>query len=73
MLERRRKRKLEGYGIVPGAEGEDDVELGEGSGAREVGADGEHDDNEDEDGAWDEIGGSEVGDGPKASGGEAAK
>ena len=72
MLERRRKRKLKGYGIVPGAEGEDDVELGEGSGAREVGADGEHDD-EDEDGAWDEIGGSEVDDGPKQLSGEAAK
>ena len=72
MLERRRKRKLEGYGIVPGVEGEDNIELGEGSGVREMGAEGGHDE-EDEDGAWDEIGGSEVGDGAKISNDEVAK
>ena len=52
MLERRRRRKLQGYGIV---EGEDDVEVGEaGSGRQELGVVAEEDDDEGGE-AWDDI------------------
>ena len=55
MLERRRRRKLQGYGIVGTGEGEEDVELGEtGSNRQELGVVAEE---EDDDGgeAWDSI------------------
>jgi len=60
MLERKRKRKLEGYGLMAG-EGEGDLELGEvGSSGQEIGITDRLDDDDDETGeAWDEIGGSE--------------
>lgn len=65
MLDRKRKKKLEGYGIVAGGEGEEDLELGEGIGAsgQESGTVA-HADDEDGGEAWDEIGGedSETGD-----------
>ena len=52
MLERRRRRKLQGYGIV---EGEEDIELGEGgSGRQELGVVAEEDDDEGGE-AWDDI------------------
>lgn len=60
MLERKRKKKLEGYGIVGGGDGTEDLELGEGGGAeQEIGVVGPGErDEEDEGGeAWDEIGG----------------
>ncbi|MCJ1356231.1 MAG: hypothetical protein MMC33_006225 [Icmadophila ericetorum] len=61
MLERKRKKKLEGYGIVDG--GEEDLELGEGVGGQESGTVEHHAANADEEGesaeAWDEIGGEE--------------
>ena len=61
MLERRRRRKVQGYGIVPAGEGEDDVELGLGSSAEEMGiAQGEEDDDGAE--AWDEIAANDEGD-----------
>ena len=69
MLERKRKRKLQGYGIVADGEGEQDVELGEGgSSSQEMGVVAE---DEDDGGgeAWDDIGGNESAEGPiKANG-----
>ncbi|MCJ1311392.1 hypothetical protein MMC25_005063 [Agyrium rufum] len=64
MLDRKRKRKLEGYGLVAG-DGQDDLELGEGGSAeREIGADGAaregEEEEEDDAGAWDEIGGESL-------------
>ena len=59
MLERKRKRKREGYGIVDG-EDEADVELGEdGSAGQEIGVVGAEEREQDEEvgEAWDEIGG----------------
>ncbi|MCJ1251239.1 hypothetical protein MMC30_008470 [Trapelia coarctata] len=60
MLERKRKRKLEGYGLKAGEE-EGDLELGEGgSSGQEIGITDRIDAGDDETGeAWDEIGGSE--------------
>ena len=60
MLERKRKRKLEGYGLMAGEE-EGDLELGEGgSSGQEIGITERTNDDDDETGeAWDEIGGSE--------------
>jgi hypothetical protein len=56
MLERKRRRKVQGYGIVPGVEG-DDVELGEGGGsAAETGLGDEVDIAAE---AWDEIEGAD--------------
>ena len=65
MLDRKRKRKLEGYGRLAAGEGEEDLELGEGVGmtGQESGTVANADD-EDGGEAWDEIGGedSETGD-----------
>jgi hypothetical protein len=55
MLERRRRRKLEGYGLVEAVE---DLELGEnigGSSGQEMGVIAEEDEEADE--AWDDMGG----------------
>lgn len=60
MLERKRKRKLEGYGIVGGGDGTEDLELGEGGGAeQEIGVvdPNEHDEHDERGEVWDEIGG----------------
>ena len=63
MLERRRRRKLQGYGLVAAGEGEDDLELGEGgSSGQELGIVAE-DDSDDGGEAWDEIGGSDAAEG----------
>jgi hypothetical protein len=57
MLERRRRRKIEGYGLVAGVEG-DDVELGEGTReGQEIGLVAEEDDDGGE--AWDDIDGAQ--------------
>ena len=57
MLERRRQRKLQGYGVVPGGEAGEDVELAEGGGSgQEMGVTAEDDDTGE---AWDDIGGIE--------------
>lgn len=56
MLERRRKQKIQGYGIVPAREGDDDLELGE-RGVVSVLEEGENEDDGAD--AWDEIGGSD--------------
>ena len=62
MLERKRRRKLEGYGLMAGAE-DGDLELGEGgSSEQELGIEDRVDDEETGE-AWDEIGGSEGGEG----------
>ena len=60
MLERKRKRKLEGYGIVSG-EGDADLELGEGGSAgQEIGIiENEGKGEEEEAEVWDELGGEE--------------
>ena len=59
MLERKRRRKLEGYGMVP-QEGEGDLELGEsGSAGQEIGVVANDTIEEDEAEAWDELGGEE--------------
>jgi hypothetical protein len=60
MLDRKRRRKLEGYGLMAGGE-EGDLELGEGgSSEQELGIVDRTDDDVDETGeAWDDIGGSE--------------
>ena len=53
MLERKRKRKLEGYGLLGPGEEEGDLELGDGGGSgQETGV---VDDNDDTGEAWDEI------------------
>ena len=59
MLERKRRRKLQGYGIVADGEGEEDVELGEASGGgQELGIVAEED--EDDGGeAWDNMDGDD--------------
>ena len=66
MLDRKQKRKMEGYGLVPEQEG--DVELGEGGGSQQdLGIENNatvksmHDEHENEEGeeAWDELGGGE--------------
>jgi len=58
MVERKRQRKLQGYGLVAGGEGPDDLELGEGGSAQELGVVPEVD--EDDGGeAWDDIGGGD--------------
>ena len=55
MLERKRRRKLQGYGVVEGGDGAEDVELGEGgSSGQEMGVLAE--DEEDSGEAWDDIG-----------------
>lgn len=65
MLERKRKKKLQGYGIIAG-EGEEDVELGEGgSSSQELGVVAEEDD-EDGGEAWDDL--DEVADTTTANG-----
>ena len=64
MLERKRKRKLEGYGLLGHGEDIEDLELGEGGGSgQEIGVeDSRPEGDDDETGeAWDEIGGSEGG------------
>ena len=54
MLERKRRRKLQGYGVVADGEGEQDVELGEGgSSSQEMGVVAEDEDDGGE--AWDDI------------------
>lgn len=60
MLDRKRRRKLEGYGLMAGGE-EGDLELGEGgSSEQELGISDRVNNDDDETGeAWDEIGGSE--------------
>lgn len=59
MLERKRRRKLEGYGLLGPGEEDGDLELGEGGGSRqEMGVEDRIDDDETGE-AWDEIGGSE--------------
>ena len=59
MLERKRQRKLQGYGLVHGED--EDVELGESShSGQELGVVREEDDDENGE-AWDEIGGSDAG------------
>ena len=59
MLERKRKRKLEGYGIMP-QDGEEDLELGEGGSAeQEIGVVDPNPEDLDETEAWDELGGEE--------------
>ena len=59
MLERKRRRKLQGYGVVEGGEGGgvEDVELGEGGGGsgQEMGVVAAEDE-EDSGEAWDDIG-----------------
>ena len=55
MLERKRQRKLQGYGLVEGGEADGDVELGESSHqGQELGVIAEDDDDGAE--AWDDIG-----------------
>jgi hypothetical protein len=73
MLERKRRQKLASYGIVPGGEGNEDLELGEGPGPSmdERGVIAEED--EDEADAWDDMdhdGGHDAApeDEPKANG-----
>jgi len=72
MLERKRRRKLEGYGLLGPDEEIGGLELGEAAGSgQEIGVEDnrpEEDDDETGD-AWDEIRGSEGGD---ADGGKAA-
>ena len=59
MLERRRRRKLQGYGIVGPGEGEEDLELGEsGSSGQELGVVAEEDDEDDGE-AWDNMDGDQ--------------
>jgi len=61
MLERKRRRKLEGYGLMAG--NEEDLELGEGGGSeQEIGVVDRGEDDETGE-AWDDIGGTENGDG----------
>ena len=56
MLDRRRRKKLQGYGIVGTGEGEEDVELGEGgSSGQELGVVAEEEDDGGE--AWDNMDG----------------
>ncbi|MCJ1477100.1 hypothetical protein MMC13_005771 [Lambiella insularis] len=63
MLERKRRRKLEGYGLLGPGEGDEDLELGEGGGSRqEIGVEDRIEDDDETGEAWDEIGGSEGGD-----------
>ena len=63
MLERRRRRKLQGYGLADPGEGENDLELGEGgSSGQELGVVA-HNDSDDGGEAWDEIGGSDAAEG----------
>ena len=57
MLERKRRRKLEGYGLVSVGDGEEDVELGESG--QETGITDVRESEDDGGEAWDEIGGSE--------------
>ena len=57
MLERKRRRKLDGYGLVGVGDGEDDVELG--ASGQETGITDVRDSEDDGGEAWDEIGGSE--------------
>ncbi|MCJ1322319.1 hypothetical protein MMC15_007667 [Xylographa vitiligo] len=62
MLERKRRRKLEGYGLLVPGEGIGDLELGEGEGSgQEIGVEDNRPEGEDDETgeAWDEIGGSE--------------
>ena len=59
MLERKRRRKLQGYGIVADGDGEEDIELGEGGGGgQELGivAEEEEDDGGE---AWDNMDGDD--------------
>ena len=56
MLERKRRRKLEGYAVVGhGAEGGEDLELGEG---QQLGVVDAHAEDAEGSEAWDEIGGN---------------
>ncbi len=73
MLERRRRRKLQGYGLVDGAAPED-VELGESGGSEpELGATATAAEEDDEGGeAWDDMDGGGGGGAGGAGGGAAA-
>ena len=65
MLERKRRRKLEGYGLLGPGEEIGDLELGEGGGnGQEIEVGNNRPEGEDDETgeAWDEIGGSEGGD-----------
>ena len=56
MLERKRKRKMQGYGLVTGDDVAD-IELGEGSGGQETGITNGEDGEDGE--AWDDMDGAE--------------
>lgn len=67
MLERKRKRKLQGYGLVT-TDDVVDIELGEGSSGQETGIIGEEEEEEDGE-AWDDMNGNETPETPETSNG----